>query len=391
MTSRPWDPSPQGGTTALFIMGGARTPFATWSGGTDGAGHRGGRLKGLDPFDLGAAALKAALASTGLAPSSLDKVVFGNSYHVGPHACYGGRYVGHRAGVPDSVPGVAVGLACGSGLYAMMVAAQDLLLGTAGTAAAVGADAPSLIRRAVLVPSFTDVSAGAPISTLTHRLALDHGFDRPAQDRWALMSHCRAKAAQARGLFAEEIVPVNGLDRDDAVLSDPAAAHFEQSKPIFEGITTTLANTHAIVDGGAALVMASRVPAPARAADLKPVGRYLAGAVAATEPRKTALACALALRSAACRAGVSLRDIDLFEINETFAAQVLVDMKELSLPEDKVNVNGGAIALGHAFGGTGVRLALTVLKELGRRKLKLGAAAVSLGGGQGVAVVLERL
>ncbi|MBI5882629.1 MAG: thiolase family protein [Elusimicrobia bacterium] len=374
----------------IVILGGARTPFATWSSGTDGSGAKGGRLKDLDHFDLGAAALKGALAASGLAPGAVDKVVFGNSYHAGSHSCYGGRYVGHRAGLPDSVPGLAVCLACGSGLYAMMVAAQELRLGTAGVVAAAGADSPSNIRRAVLVPSFTDLSAGEPISAGAHRLALEYGFDRSAQDRWALLSHCRAKAGRERGLFDAELVPLAGLDFDDAVLSDPQPGRFSSSEALFPDSSTTHANTHAIVDGGAALMMASAsaLPGLARA---KPVGRYLADAVVATDPRNMSLACALALRRAADLAGVSMSDIGLFEINETFAAQVLVDMKELGLPEEKVNVNGGAIALGHAFGGTGGRLVLTLLKELQRRGLKLGAAAVSLGGGQGIAVIIERL
>jgi acetyl-CoA C-acetyltransferase len=318
----------------------------------------------------------------------VDKVVFGNAYHVGTHACYGGRYVGHRAGVPDSSPGLAVNLACGSGLYAMAVAAQELRSGGGRVVAAVGADAPSMVRKAVMIPSFTDISAGEHISASVHRLALEYGVGRSEQDRWALRSHERAAAARDKGWLAEEIVPAAGLGHDDSILAAPVPAHFHQSRPLFEGGTPTHASTHAIVDGGAALLMAGAAGGPP---PCRPIGRCLADAVAAAEPRRMALACALALRRAAERAGVSLEDIDLFEINETFAAQALVDIKELGIPEEKVNVNGGAIAIGHAFAGTGGRLALTLLHELGRRKLRLGAAAVSLGGGQGIAVVLERL
>ncbi|MBI5208962.1 MAG: thiolase family protein [Elusimicrobia bacterium] len=374
----------------ILFIGGARTPFATWSSGTTGRGDKGGSLMALDPFDLGAAALKGALAGSGLRPEDIERVVLGNSYHVGPHACYGARYVGHRAGLPDEVPGVTVGLACGSGLYAVIVAAQDIALGVAGVVAAAGADSPSQVRRAVIVPSFTDVSAGESIAASVEALARERGIDRAAQDRWALLSHRRARAAQAGGLLAGEIVAVAGASQDDAVLPDPRPEHFAGSKLLREGGTVTLANTHAIVDGGAALLLAcGRAAGKLPAA--RPRGRFLAGAVASTQPRKMALACALAVRRAVDDAGLGLSDIDLFEINETFAAQVLIDIRELGLPEDKVNVNGGAIALGHAFGGTGGRMTLALLDELGRRGDRRGVAAISLGGGQGVAIVVERI
>ncbi|MBI5623074.1 MAG: thiolase family protein [Elusimicrobia bacterium] len=370
----------------IVILAGARTPFGAWSGGTDGSGAKGGRLQGQDPFDLAAAALKAALAGSGLEPRAVDEVVFGNAYHVGPHACYGGRYVGHRAGLPDSSPGKTVGLACGSGLYAVAVAAQDLRLGAASIAAAAGADAPSMVRKAVLIPSFTDLSAGEAIAASTHRTCLEAGISREDQDRWALRSHALAGKAQKSGLFASEIVQVPGLAADDLVLRDPAPEHFTRSEPLFEGSTPTHASVHGIADGGSALLLA-RGPAAGR---IEPLGRLLADAVTSEAPRRMALACAGALKRAVSEAGVRVEDIDLFEINETFAGQVLADIKELGIPEEKVNVNGGAIALGHAFGGTGGRLVLTLLKELGRRNLRLGAAAISVGGGQGVAVVVER-
>lgn len=370
----------------IFILAGARTPFAAWAGGATGAGVKGGALKPLDPFDLGAAALKAAVAKSGLGAERLDKVVFGNMYAVGPHACYGARYVSHRAGLPESVPGLNVSMACGTGLYAVIAAAQDITLGSSQVVASVGADNVSLVRRDVFVPSFNDISCGLHIAKTAETLAKEYGFSRADQDRWALRSHEAALRAQKRGLFDEEITPTGAVAQDDAVLQNPTADFFAKSEPLFDepGSAATAANTHAVVDGGSALILASR-PATAQ-----PLGRYVSGAVIGLAPARMALGSVLAIRKALELAKLKISDIDLFEINETFAAQMLIDIKELGIPEDKVNVNGGALALGHPFAATGARLVLTLLKELERRGLKRGAASICVGGGLGVAVIVER-
>lgn len=370
----------------ILILEGARTPFAAWSGGARGDGGVGGALRGLDPFDLGAAALRGALARAGLAAEALDVVVFGKAYDVGAHACYGARYVGLRAGVPARAAGLTVSLACGSGLQAMISAASEIAAGRARVAAAVGADSPSLVPRAVFAPSFRDLACGRHIAETAQRLAAQAGFTRAALDAWALESHRRAARARTAGTFRAEIVPAGGVEEDDAIVAGATPELFARAALLFDAGTATRANTHAIVDGASALVMAA-----AGAAGGRPLGRYLGGAVIGLPPEQMARACVEAVRRLLARLRLGVADVDLFEINETFAAQMLIDVKELGLPADKVNVNGGGLSIGHPFGGTGCRLAHTLLLELRRRSLRRGVAAICVGGGLGVAVAVESL
>jgi acetyl-CoA acyltransferase 2 len=369
-----------------LILEGARTPFCTWAGGVKPDGQKGGALKPLDPFDLGAAALKGALERSKVLPAAVGKVVFGNSYAVGPHATYGGRYVAHRAGVPPEALGVTVTLACASGLQAVISAADAVRHGEAGIVAAVGADNSSLVARNVFIPSFQDLMCGRAIAEVAQSMSQDYGFSREQQDRWALRSHKLAAAARARGVFAEEIVAAGGIDRDDAIVEDATAERFAQAKPLTEGSDATSGNTHAVVDGGAAVILAS--PDGARGA-AEPLGRLVGSAVVGVAGERMPYASAAAIRKALGAAGWKQEDVDLFEINETFASQIIVAVKELGLPEEKVNVNGGALALGHPFGGTGPRLVHTLLKELRRRGQRRGVAAICAGGGSGVAVCVE--
>lgn len=369
-----------------LILAGARTPFAAWSHGTTGAGAPGGALKDLDPFDLGAAALKGALARAALSPSDLGFVAFGNMYQAGAHGCYGARYVTLRAGCPPEVPGAAVNLACGTGLLALKTAAESIRRGEASITAAVGADAPSRLRRDVFVPSFTDVSCGKHIALTAAERAAEKGLTRADADAWALRSHEKARASAAKR--AEEIVPTAGLSADDAVLENPSAAHFASARLLLDDAVPlmTHANVHGVVDGGSALILAAPKAAKGRA-----LGRLVSTGLVGVPPEKMAYAAVPAIRAALESARWRLNDVDLWEINETFAAQVLLDAAELGAPLDRVNVNGGAIALGHPFGATGPRLVLALLLELRRRGKRRGVAAISVGGGLGIAACVEAL
>lgn len=368
-----------------LILAGARTPFAAWSHGTTGAGAPGGALKDLDPFDLGAAALTGALARAGLPPSAPSLVVFGNMYQAGPHGCYGGRYATHRAGLPPGTPSVTVGLACGTGLLALKTAADAVSRGEAPVAAAVGADAPSRLRRDVFVPSFTDVSCGLHIARTAEILAEEKGLSREAIDAWALRSHRKARESAAR--LAAELVPLAGLGADDAVLAEPSPERFSGARLLYEeSRLMTHANVHGIVDGGAALILS----APKAASGLA-LGRLASTALVGVPPARMAYAAVPAVRQALERARWRPSDVDLWEINETFAAQVLLDAAELGLDEDRINVRGGAVALGHPFGATGLRLVLSLLLELKLRGRRRGCAAISVGGGLGIAACVEAL
>ncbi|MFI5347388.1 MAG: thiolase family protein [Elusimicrobiota bacterium] len=369
-----------------LILAGARTPFATWSHGVTGAGAPGGAFKDLDPFDLGAAALKGALARAGLNPADLGHVAFGNMYQAGAHGCYGARYVSCRAGCPPEVTGVAVSLACGTGLLALKTAADAVARGEAALAAAVGADAPSRLRRDVFVPSFTDISCGQHIAKTAAALAEEKKLSREVVDGWAYRSHFKAR--ESASLLAAEIVPLAGLSADDAVLENPAPENFAGARLLFQDGTTmmTHANVHGIVDGGAALILAAPKAAPGRA-----LGRLASTAHLGVPPQKMAYAAVPAIRKALENARWRMSDVDLWEINETFAAQVLLDAAELGIPEEKLNVRGGAIALGHPFGATGLRLVLSLLLELRRRGKRRGCAAISVGGGDGIAACVEAL
>ncbi len=373
----------------IFILSGARTPFTAWSSGVNGKGEKGGKLKPYDPFDLGAAALKGAISRSGLEASALDRLVFGNMYHVGPHACYGARYVGHRAGLTQETPCLTVSCACGTGLQAVISASREIVAGGSQVCGTGGTDNASLIQRKVFVPSFIDISCGLHIAKTAEDLAKEYGFSREDQDRWALRSH--SLALKAHAARAEEIIPVGEVTEDDAILSEPTLKHFSDAELFFkeEGRSVTHANIHGVVDGASALILASGKGA--KDSKTAPLGRLLAGEYVGLAPKKMAYASVPAIHRALGSAGLDISDIDLFEINETFAAQVLIDVKELDIPQEKVNVNGGAIALGHPFAGSGCRMVLSLLGELRRRRLKRGVASICVGGAQGIAVVVETL
>ncbi len=373
----------------ILILEGARTPFCTWAGGTRADGEKGGTFKPVEVPDLGGAALKEALSRAALQPSAVQRVLFGNTYAVGAQATYAARHVAYRAGVPPEVPGFTVTAACASGLQAVVEAAGAIRLGEAAVAAAAGADNCSLVARNVFVPSFKEMMCGRQIAEVSQDMSKEYGFSRADQDRFALQSHRRAADARTRGVFKEEIVPVDGVERDDAIMEEPAPQRFAESKVLFEGYEATAANTHAVVDGGAAVLLAS--PEGAKRAGKPPLGRLVSTALVGVPSDRMPYASAAAVREALSKAGWGLGDVDLFEINETFASQMLVAVKELGLSEDRVNVNGGAIALGHPFGATGPRLVYTLLRELKRRGLKRGVAAICAGGGTGVAVAVEAL
>ena len=389
---------------AAMILDGARTPF----------GRFGGSLRRLSATQLGVAAATEALARSQIAPSAIDHVIFGNVVQSSADAVYLARHVGLGVGAPVECPAVTVNRLCGSGLEAAISGARLIQGGEAEVVLAGGAEnmsqAPFVLRGAreglalgpaaledTLWSALTDSACGLGMAETAENLADRYGIGRDAQDEFAAQSHARATQARDSGRFAEEIVPVRipHAGRGPEVVSDDEHIRSNTTVERLRGLrarfrengTVTAGNSSGINDGAAAVVLAP--PQPVTRNGLRPLGRLLAWAVVGVPPEIMGIGPAPALREALARAELALDQIGVIEINEAFAAQYLAVERELGLERRRVNPNGGAIALGHPIGASGARLLLTLLYELRRRGQRYGAAALCIGGGQGIAAIVE--
>jgi acetyl-CoA acyltransferase 2 len=385
----------------VFILGGARTPMT----------QHVGALKDFSAIELGAIASKAALERTGTDPGSVDHVVFGNVQQSSVDAHYGARHVGLRAGLPIEVPALTVNRLCGSGIQAVLSGAQQIQLGEAGVVLAGGMEnmsqVPHVIRGARsgfklgqgkledwLWEGLTDPYAGCSMAITAENCAAKYGITREQADCYALRSQQLAHKAWTSGIMKDEVVPVEIktrkgvalVEQDDHMRPETTIEILTKLPAVFkkDGVVTA-GNASGIVDGAAALVIAGEDAAKTS----KPLGRIVSSATVGVEPTLMGMGPAPAIRKALEKAKLQLADIDLIEINEAFAAQYLACEKELGLDREKVNVNGGAIALGHPLGASGARLLLTLLLELRRRGKKYGVASACIGGGQGIAMIIE--
>jgi len=387
----------------VFIVGGARTPMTEYV----------GALRDVSALELGAIAARAALARTGVAADRIDHVVFGNVMQTSADAIYGARHIGLKAGVPVDVPALTVNRLCGSGIQAAISGAQMIQLGEAELVLTGGVEsmsqAPHVIRglrsglrfgqgtlEDSLWEALTDTHCGCSMAVTAENCAAKYGVSRRAQDEYALRSQQLAAAAWAAGRFADEVVPVDvrtrkgteAVGRDDHMRPDTTLEGLAKLPPAFsKNGCVTAGNASGIVDGGAALVLASA--AAVERLGVTPLARLQGWATTGVEPSLMGMGPAPATRRLLERRALTLADIDLFEINEAFAAQYLAVEQELGLPRERVNVNGGAIALGHPLGMTGTRLLLTLALELRRRGGRRGVAAACIGGGQGIAALVE--
>jgi acetyl-CoA acyltransferase 2 len=391
--------------TDVMILGGARTPMTEYV----------GALKDVSALELGAIASRGAFQKTGVKPEWVDHAVFGNVLQTSSDAIYGARHVALKAGVPIEVPALTVNRLCGSGIQAAVSGAQLIQLGEAGIVLTGGMEsmsqAPHVLRglrgglklgqgklEDYLYEALLDPMCGLFMAQTAEKCAANYSISRQEQDCYALRSQKSASDAWASGKFAEEVVPVEiksrkgvtVVDRDDHMRPDTTIEGLAKLPAAFskEG-TVTAGNASGIVDGGAALVLASSDAARSRG--LKPIGRLVSWAAVGVDPSIMGMGPAPAIRKALERAKLSLDDLDLIEINEAFAGQYLAVEKELGLNREKVNVNGGAIALGHPLGMSGTRLLLTLMLELRRRGKKRGVASACIGGGQGIAAIVETL
>jgi acetyl-CoA acetyltransferase family protein len=387
----------------IVIVDGARTPMAEYN----------GLFSDISAIDLGVVAAKEALARSGTDPAEVDHVIFGNALQTSGDAIYGARHVGLKAGVPKEVPALTVNRLCGSGFESIIQGAQRILLGEAETVLAGGMEnmsqAPHVIRGArrglrlgqgqledSLMVALLDSWCGLYMAQTSDRVAAKYGISREEQDEYALSSQRRAAAAWEACRLSEEVVGVDvksgrkavRVERDDHLRPDTTLEALAKLPPSFgKDGQVTAGNASGIVDGAAAVVVTTAANAERKGR--KPLGRLLSWGVVGCEPELMGLGPAPAARIALERAGLALEDIDLWEINEAFAGQILGVVRELGLDLAKLNVNGGAIALGHPLAATGTRLTLTLLKELRRRGLRYGVGAACIGGGQGIAIVLE--
>ncbi|HEV3140135.1 MAG TPA: acetyl-CoA C-acetyltransferase [Vicinamibacterales bacterium] len=387
----------------VFVVGGARTPMTDYV----------GALKDVSALELGAIAARGAFDKTGVKPEWVDHVVVGNVLQTSADAIYGARHVALKAGVPVDVPALTVNRLCGSGIQAAVSGAQMIQLGEAGIVLTGGVEsmsqAPHVVRGArsglklgqakledSLWEALLDTYCGCTMAMTAENCAAKYGITREEQDCYALRSQQLADRAWAEGRFADEVVPVEiktrkgveVVDRDDHLRPETTIEVLKKLPPAFKKDgTVTAGNASGIVDGGAALILASADAVKRHG--LKPIGRLVGWAATGVEPALMGMGPAPATRKALANSGLTLDAIDVIEVNEAFAGQYLAVEKDLGLDRAKVNVNGGAIALGHPLGMTGTRLLLTLLLELRRRGAKRGLATACIGGGQGIAAVVE--
>ena len=393
-------------TREVVFVGAARTAIGSY----------GGALKDVAPADLGALVIKTALERAGVAPKDVGHVVFGNVIPSVPQDAYISRVAALNAGVPQEAPAFNVNRLCGSGLQAVVSAAQSILLGDCDVA--VGAGAESMSRGAYLVTSnrwgarmgdvkMLDFMLGAlhdprlniHMGITAENVAARHGISREQQDAYATQSQQRAAAAIEAGRFKEQIVPVEiktrkGVvlfDTDEGVKPETTADALAKMKPAFkkEEGTVTAGNASTLNDGAAAVVMASADKA--KALGLKPLARLVSYAHAGVEPEYMGIGPVPASKLALEKAGLKVSDLDLIESNEAFAAQACAVSKEMGFPDEKTNPNGSGISLGHPVGATGAILVTKAIYELQRTGGRYALITMCIGGGQGIAMVIERV
>ena len=405
-------------TDDLVIIGGKRTPFTEWSGGKRGDGRPGGLLASVSAQELGAIAIKGALESTGTDPSAVDHVIMGYALQTCSQSIYGARHAGLGGGIPEEVPMLTVSRICGSGIQSIVNGAQMILLDEASTIVAGGMEnlsqAPHVLRGGrsgwrlgrsppvedYLFTHLEDGRCSLFMAQTSDELCRRKGVTRAEADAFALRSHALTADSIASGRWAEEIVDVViPSRRGDRIITSADEDHvvLDSNEAILAGLPTafgpeslvTAANASGIVDGAAALVLKSASRASSDGDEA--LARIVSWGIVGLEPAIMSYGPVPSSKKALERAGLSVDDIDRWEINEAFAGQAVACVKDLGLEIDRVNVNGGAVGLGHPLAATGTRLVLTLAHELRRSGGRYGVATACIGGGQGIAMVIEAM
>lgn len=392
---------------SIVIVDGARTGFGAF----------GGSLKEMTATEMGVVASKGAFEKAKVDPALINHVIMGNIIHSYIDAAYIARHIGLKAGVPREAPALTLNRLCGSGQEAIISGARMIITGEADFVLAGGTESMSRAPFAnyearwgtglgtdmnfkdSLWAALTDAYNNMPMAITAENLAVKYEITREEQDRFAVLSQQRAKNAWDKGWMSEEVVPVPLKDRKGNVTAFARDEHMRPDTTL-EGLsklaarfkkdgTVTAGNASGIVDGAAAVIVTTL--AKAKQHGLKPLGRIVSWGTAGVDPDIMGIGPAPAIRQALARAELKLEDMSLVEVNEAFAAQCLAVARELGIEIDKFNVNGGAIAIGHPLAATGTRLTLTALYELRRRNQRYGVASMCIGGGQGIAAIVENL
>jgi len=384
------------------ILDGVRTAFGTF----------GGTIKDIGTTELGVITAKAALERAGISPNDISESIYGNVVPSEKNSIYLARHIGLKVGLPKEVPALTVNRLCGSGMEAIILAAKKIYLQEGEAVLAGGVESmsqsPYVVRNArwgvkygssefedTLNQGLTDIYVELPMGMTAENLADQYKISREEQDSWAATSQSRAEAATVEGRLKEEIISITIpgknpilFEKDEFIRGKASIDKMGSLKPAFKKDgTVTAANASGINDGGCSLVIASA--SFAKSKGKSPLAIIKSYGHSGCDPAKMGIGPALAIPKALKAAGLDLKDIGLIEINEAFAAQYLAVQKELNLNPDITNVNGGAIAIGHPLGASGARVTLTLAYEMKRRKVKYGVASLCIGGGQGIAIVLE--
>lgn len=402
----------------VVIIGGARTPFCEWQGGKRGDGQPGGLLKDVSALKLGEIAIKGALEKTGTSAESVDHVVMGYALQTCDQAIFGARHAGLGAGIPQEVPMLTLSRICGSGVQSIVSGAQMIMLNEAQTVVAGGMEnlsqAPHVLRgmretyrlarppkagvelekdmEDYLFTNLLDGMCGSFMAQTSDEICKRKGVTREETDEFAALSHARTAASIDNGVWEQEIVSVNDVtfkDEDHVVRGSTAESLAGLRTAFGPESLVTAGNASGVVDGAAAVVIKSA--SKAEADGDSPLARIVSWGIVGLEPAIMAYGPVPSSRLALEKAGLTIEDIDRWEINEAFAGQAVACVKDLGLDIEKVNVNGGAVGLGHPLAATGTRLVLTLAYELKRSGGKYGVATACIGGGQGIAMVIESL
>ena len=402
----------------VVIVGGARTPFCEWQGGKRGDGQPGGLLKDYSALKLGEIAIKGALEKTNTTPDSVDHVVMGYALQTCDQAIFGARHAGLGAGIPQEVPMLTLSRICGSGVQSIVTGAQMIMLGEAQTVVSGGMEnlsqAPHVLRgmrdtyklarppkaetvlekdmEDYLFTNLLDGMCGSFMAQTSDEICKRKGVTREETDEFAALSHSRVASSIENNIWEQEVVKVDDIghkDEDHVVHNCTKESLAELRTAFGPESLVTAGNASGVVDGAAAVVIKSA--SKAKQDGDKPLAKIISWGIVGLEPAIMAYGPVPSSKKALEQAGLTIDDIDRWEINEAFAGQAVACIKDLGLDLNKVNVNGGAVGIGHPLAATGTRLVLTLAHELKRCNGKYGVATACIGGGQGIAMVIESM